>query len=259
MLSFLIYKSIKFRSVMCRNMGMKKILFVDDDRDLHPTIVQFFPKEEYRVICASDGLEGLHKCRNEDFDYIILDYKLPKLDGAKFYQQLRDLQVLRKSELSPVIFVGENIDEIKNMNIKFEKCEFLSKPFTRDDLIQKMTKTTVKIENKVVLNVGDVLFKEGDDADCMYYVAKGLLECSSRNKDGTSVVIGTVGPGELIGEMAVIMNEKRVLTVKALEKTELVGIPSSKVMAIVNDQPKWIKLMLENLSRRLKNAVKQIS
>lgn len=238
--------------------SMKKILFIDDDRELHPTVVQFFPKEEYRVICASDGLEGLHKCRNEDFDYIILDYKMPKLDGLKFYQQLRELQAVRKSEPSPVIFVSENLDEIRAQNIKFEKCEFLPKPFTRDELIQKMTKATVKIENKIILQPGEKLFDVGDESECMYYVVKGLLEFS-KVQDGKTLVIGKVGPGELLGEMSIIMNEKRYLTVTAIEKTEVIGISSEKVMALVNTQPKWIKLMLENLSKRLRDTVKQIS
>lgn len=239
-------------------MGMKKILFVDSDRELQGTVTQFFPKEEYRVICASDGLEGLHKCRNEEFDYIILDYKLPKLDGVKFYQQLRDMQSTRKLDPTPIVFVSENFNELKSQNIKFEKSEFLAKPFTRDDLIKKMTRTTVKIENRVVLNQGEKLFSEGDEADCMFYVVKGLLEFSVM-KDGKPHVMGQVGPGELLGEMSVIMNDKRIVTVVAVEKSELIGIPSDKVKSIVNDQPKWIKLMLENLSKRLRDTIRQTS
>jgi CheY-like chemotaxis protein len=65
---------------------MKKKLFVNDEKELHPLIQSYFPKESYRTICALDGLEGIQKCRNEDFDLIILDYKMPKMDGLKFYQ-----------------------------------------------------------------------------------------------------------------------------------------------------------------------------
>lgn len=237
---------------------MKKILFIDDDRELQAAILQYFPKEEYRVICASDGLEGLHKCRNEEFDYIIVDFKMPKLDGVKFFQQLRDLQTLRKMDHTPVVFVAEDLDELKASNVRFDKCEFLAKPFTREELIQKMTRTTVKIENRVTLNPEECLFKEGDDADCMYYVVKGLLHCTVF-ANGKEKLVCKVGPGELLGEMAILMNDKRVLTVTAVEKSELIGIPSEKVKSIVNDQPKWIKLMLENLSRRLRDTIKQSS
>jgi CheY-like chemotaxis protein len=238
---------------------MKKILFIDDEKDLHPIVVSYFPKEEFRVICASDGLEGLQKCRNEEFDFVILDYKMPKLDGVRFYQQLRDLQERNKTEMTPVIFVSGFIEEIKEKNHKFEKCEFLNKPFTKEELFQKMDKTTVKVENKIVLNPGDVLFNQGDDADCMYYLVKGLLDSSRKTDQGTLHKIGQIKQGELVGEVAVLNKEKRLLTITAVERSELIAIPSEKVMSIVNGQPKWIKLMIENLSKRLRDTVKQIS
>jgi two-component system chemotaxis response regulator CheY len=238
---------------------MKKILLVDDDKEIHALVTSYFPKEECRLVLAHDGLEGLQKCRNEDFDYVIVDDKMPKLDGLKFYLQFRDLQEKKKADPTPVIFIAEALDELKTRGVKFEKCDFLSKPFTKDELIQKMLRTNVKVENKIVLNPGEILFREGEEADCMYYVVKGLLGSSRVSPEGKVNQIGTIGPNELLGEMAIIIKDKRVLTITAIERSELIAIPSEKVMAIVNEQPKWIKMMLENLSRRLRDTVKQIS
>src|SRR5690606_3660919 len=117
---------------------MKKILFVDDEKELHPLIQSYFPKESYRTICAFDGLEGMQKCRNEDFDLIILDYKMPKMDGLKFYQQLRDIQEAKKVEHTPIIFVSGSIEELKSKQSKWFRCEFLDKPFEKDDLFKKI-------------------------------------------------------------------------------------------------------------------------
>lgn len=238
---------------------MKKVLYVDDQKDLHPVIQGFFPKEDYRVLCASDGLEGIQKCRNEDFDLIILDYKLPKLDGIKFYQQLRDIQDSRKAEPTQVIFVSGDIEELKSKLTKPEKCDFVSKPFTKEDIFSKISKQKPKVSTKIVLEPGEKLFSEGDSADCMFYVVSGLLVTSKLKANGDVHVIGKVGPGELIGEMAVMTRDVRAITVSAIEKTELIPIPSDKVMSIVEGQPKWIKLMIENLSRRLRESIKQIS
>lgn len=238
---------------------MKKVLLVEDEKELHPVVQSFFPKEEYRVLCASDGLEGIQKCRNEDFDLVILDYRMPKLDGVKFYQQLRDMQETRKVEVTPVIFISGNIDEVKSKLVRVEKCDFVSKPFTKEELFSKINKPAVKAANKITLLPGDTLFSEGDAGDCMYYVVSGLLQTSKRKEAGGFQVIGKVGPGELIGEMAVLNKDVRALSATAIEKTELIPIPSDKVMAIVEGQPKWIKLMIENLSRRLRDSLKQIS
>jgi len=239
---------------------MKKVLLVDDEKELHPVIQSFFPKEDYRVMCASDGLEGIQKCRNEDFDLVILDYRIPKLDGVKFFQQLRDMQVSRKVDPTPVIFISGDIDEVKQKTSpKAEKVDFVSKPFTKEDILSKINRPSVKASNKFTLNPGEKLFSEGDSADCMYYVVSGLIETSKQKADGSLHVVGKVGTGELIGEMAVLNHDNRALTAIAMERTELIPIPSDKVMAIVEGQPKWIKLMIENLSKRLRDSLKQIS
>jgi CheY-like chemotaxis protein len=238
---------------------MKKVLLVDDERDLHPVVQSFFPKEEYRVLCASDGLEGIQKCRNEDFDLVILDYRIPKLDGVKFFQQLRDMQETRKVEPTPVIFISGDIDEVKAKVNRPEKCDFVAKPFTKEDIFGKINKTPVKVSNKISLNPGEKLFSAGDPGDCMYYVVSGLLETTKELASGGIHVIGKVGPGELIGEMAILNHDNRILTATAVERTELIPIPSDKVMSIVEGQPKWIKLMIENLSKRLRDSIKQIS
>lgn len=238
---------------------MKKVLLVDDEKELHPVVQSFFPKEDYRVLCASDGLEGIQKCRNEDFDLVILDYRIPKLDGVKFFQQLRDMQEGRKVDPTPVIFISGDIDEVKQKIPKSEKVDFVSKPFTKEDIFSKINRPAVKASNKFTLNPGEKLFSEGDAADCMYYVVNGLLETSKQRLDGSMHIIGKVGGGELIGEMAVLNHDNRSLTAIAIERTEVIPIPSEKVMAIVEGQPKWIKLMIENLSKRLRDSIKQIS
>jgi CheY-like chemotaxis protein len=238
---------------------MKKILFVDHDKELHQLVMSFFPKEEYRVVCSSDGLEGIQKCRNEDFDYIILDFEIPKLDGMKFHHQLRDMQDKRKVEPTPILFLSARLEEVKSKNLKFIKSEFLAKPFTKDDMIQKMFKPQVKLENKIILKAGETLFSEGDAADWVYYVVQGSLEISSKTVSGRMHVLTKIGVGELLGEVSVLNKDKRLFTAIATEDSELIPIPSDKVLAIVESQPKWIKLMLENLSKRLREAVKQIS
>lgn len=245
---------------------MKKVLFVDDEKELHPVILSFFPKDQFRVVCAYDGSEGMQKCRNEDFDLVIVDFKMPKIDGAKFYDQLQDLQESRKGVMPPVIFVSGYIDELKARDIKWGKCDFLNKPFSKEDLFQKIqkistekTKTGLKIDTKISINPGEKLFSAGDSAGCIYYVVSGLLEAQRIGNNGTPSNIGKIGPGELVGEMAIFNSDQHVVTVVAIEKTELIPIPTEKVRAIVDSQPKWIKLMIENLSRRLKETLQRVA
>lgn len=246
---------------------MKKILFVDDEKSLHPLIQSYFPKEQFRMICAFDGLEGMQKCRNEDFDLIILDYKMPKMDGLKFYQQLRDIQEARKVELTPIVFISESIDELKSKSNKWLRCEFLTKPFEKSDLLNKIQMLredrpkaiiTAKAEGNRTVNPGEEIILQGQKVESIFYVVSGVLECSTL-RDGKKFVIGEVGTGELVGQMALISGKESLITVSAIERTELILIPGDKIMAIVNGQPKWIKMMLESLSKRLNETIKRIA
>ncbi|MFP5385500.1 MAG: response regulator [Bacteriovoracia bacterium] len=245
---------------------MKKVLFIDDERELHPIVTSYFPKEHYRVVCAGDGSEGMQKCRNEDFDIIIIDFKMPKIEGPKLFLLLQDLYEAKKAELPVIVFVTGAMEELKARNLKWGKSQFLEKPFQKEDLLQKIQQAydektkphSIKTESKVILNPGELLFQEGDDGNCMYYVVSGLLESCKKINDGNLKTIGKIGAGELVGEMAIIGSDKRLLTVKAVERTELIAISKEKVLPIVNAQPKWIKLIIENLGNRLKETIKQI-
>jgi CRP-like cAMP-binding protein len=70
------------------------------------------------------------------------------------------------------------------------------------------------------LNVGDVLFREGEAARTLYVVSSGALEVVKRRGDG-EVVLGAVLPGECVGEMSFIDMQPRSATVRATVPTEL--------------------------------------
>ena len=245
---------------------MKKILLIDDEREFHSDIISLFPKDQFRVISAFDGADGLQKCRNEEFDLIISDYRMPKLDGVKFFQQLRDNQEIKKVELTPVIFVSALVEEMKTKRPKWGKTEFLKKPFDVDDLVERSYKmmgleyntlSTVKNDKKH-LNPGDVLFDVGDSSDYIYFVVSGVLSGYKRGTDGKDILVSKMGMGELIGDIAVISGTSRVLKIVAEEPSELICIPADKILSIINGQSKWVKLILQNMSRRLDDAVKRI-
>lgn len=75
------------------------------------------------------------------------------------------------------------------------------------------------------LAVGEVLFREGDAGDNAYVIDSGLLEISRRAGATADMIIGTAGPGEMVGEMALIDNQPRSATAKALKPTVLTVVP----------------------------------
>jgi len=79
-------------------------------------------------------------------------------------------------------------------------------------------------EPLVTLAAGETLFREGEDGDRAYVVRSGRLEIS-RRVGSADVVIAVDGPGTIVGEMALIDDNPRSATVRALDDTELAVIP----------------------------------
>jgi CheY-like chemotaxis protein len=246
---------------------MKKILFIDDEKDLIPVIHQLFPKEKYRIISAGDGAEALLKCRNEVFDLIITDYRMPKMDGLKFYKSYREIEVSNKQPSIPILFVSGFVDEIRSKRMSWERCDFLNKPFQMYEIVQKVekllgiqkTNDSASMEAKILLAKGDTLFEEGDTGGAMYFLVSGLLVAFKQNAKGEKIKVGNIYPGEVVGEQSVIDGSARCLSINALESSELLIIPEAKVAEILEGQPKWMQVMVQNMTKRLKDALKQIS
>lgn len=94
---------------------MKKILVIDDDETFQKAISAKLELLTYSVILASDGEEGLLKTLSEKPDLILLDIKMPKLDGIGFLKKLRanndapKIPILITSNLSAIDKISEGV------------------------------------------------------------------------------------------------------------------------------------------------------
>ncbi len=87
---------------------MKKILIVDDDRTFQVTMSNMLAMLGYDVVSASDGEEGLTKAISEKPDLVLLDIKMPKLDGLGV---LKALQAAPNSPKMPILITSNQSDE----------------------------------------------------------------------------------------------------------------------------------------------------
>ncbi len=75
-----------------------------------------------------------------------------------------------------------------------------------------------------IFKAGDIIMRQGDTGDCAYIIEKGLVEILIEKANGAVSHVGTRGPGTIIGEMAIVDNEPRIATIKALEDCDLLEI-----------------------------------
>ncbi|EKV28726.1 cAMP-binding protein [Caenispirillum salinarum AK4] len=109
------------------------------------------------------------------------------------------------------------------------------------------------VEGRRTVPRGDLLFKEGDAADCAYIVEEGLLEIS-RAWNGADVIIGTAGPNEMVGEMALIDKAPRSATARAIRDTTLLVVPFEQFEWMLEDTNPVVRRLLERFVAIIRNV-----
>ncbi len=100
---------------------------------------------------------------------------------------------------------------------------------------------------------GAALFREHEDSDSVVVVLSGRVKVSTVT-DGREVVLAFRGPGDLVGELSAIERRPRSATVTAVEPVEALTLAASEFRAFLHAHPRVALLLLEMLSRRLRDA-----
>lgn len=111
-----------------------KILVVEDENQIQELIVEFLSSQDYIVDTANDGVEGYEKFKSGEYDLVILDVMMPKIDGHSLCKMIRNID----KEVS-VIFLtalGDEENEIKGFDLKAD--DYISKPFSFNILIKRV-------------------------------------------------------------------------------------------------------------------------
>lgn len=102
----------------------KKILVVDDEKLIVKGIRFSLEQDGYEVFCAYDGEEALTMAKEKEFDMILLDIMLPKMNGLEVCQQIREFSN------TPIIMLtakGDDMDKI--LGLEYGADDYITKPF----------------------------------------------------------------------------------------------------------------------------------
>ncbi|MDZ7831417.1 MAG: sigma-54 dependent transcriptional regulator [Desulfobacterales bacterium] len=109
---------------------MEKILLIDDDEGLIHFLSRFFERKGYGVTACADGPSAIEKIGAESFDLILLDYKMPELNGLDTLSAIKGVEVK-----TPVILMtAYGTTELAIEAMKRGAYDYLVKPFERKDL-----------------------------------------------------------------------------------------------------------------------------
>lgn len=114
----------------------KRILIIDDDAELCEELAEILRGEDYAVETASDGFQGQELVRRAGYDIVILDYKMPGLNGIDVLKFIRDNNIKTKVFLSsgrPFI-----VKVLKSENVLSLVTAIIIKPFDIKILLKKL-------------------------------------------------------------------------------------------------------------------------
>ncbi|MFC1553757.1 response regulator transcription factor [candidate division KSB1 bacterium] len=123
-------------------MSNKKILVIDDEQDLIKALTVRLEAENYEVIAALDGLEGLNLARKERPDIIILDLMLPKINGFKVARLLKFDENYKKIPIIILTARAEDEDQLLGKELGVDM--YLTKPFDEDELLKNIAENISK-------------------------------------------------------------------------------------------------------------------
>jgi two-component system, OmpR family, alkaline phosphatase synthesis response regulator PhoP len=123
-------------------MDKKRILIVDDEEDIVNVLRFRLEANNYAVLSASEGQEGLNKARAEKPDLIILDLMLPKLDGYKVCRMLKFDESYKSIPI--IMFTARAQKKDEELGMEMGADAYIAKPFEPEALLDKIKELLVK-------------------------------------------------------------------------------------------------------------------
>lgn len=129
---------------------MSNILIIDDEKAIRKTLSEILSYEGYKIDEAGDGEEGFRKFREKDYDVILCDIKMPKMDGIEFLEKAKEAN----PDLPIIMISGHGTIETAVEAVKKGAYDYISKPPDLNRLLitirNAMDKTSLVAETKVL-------------------------------------------------------------------------------------------------------------
>ena len=120
-----------------------KILLIDDDEWIRDSLRIFFEAEDCHVLALETAEEGIAAIKDQTFDLIIVDYKLPGLDGLEFLKRIHNTQ----PDAIKILITAYRSENVVSEAKKLKVQGFIEKPFTSDTIMASLA-YTIKMRDR---------------------------------------------------------------------------------------------------------------
>lgn len=269
---------------------MKKILLIEDNRDVRETTADILELSGYEVEAVESGRAGVEAALANTPDLIVCDIMMPGLDG---YGVLHILGKRPETSAIPFIFLtarSEKADVRKGMNLGAD--DYLTKPFEETELLDAVETRLHKSEQlrqdytpdasgldhffekaSTYADLQDLsserkrqtyrkkadIFLEGNASQWLYFINRGKVKTYKTSEDGKELVTDILGSGNFLGYLALLDDQrKHSETATALEETEVSLIPPDDFFRLLYNNREVASQFIKMLSHHLAEREEQL-
>lgn len=206
---------------------MSKILLIEDEAAIRRVLTKILSEEskDYIVEQAEDGLEGINKIRENDYDLVLCDIKMPKMDGVEVLEAVKKL----KPEIPMVMISGHGDLDTAVNTMRLGAFDYISKPPDLNRLLNTvrnaLDKKSLVVENKLLKKKVSKKYEMIGESDAITHI-KDMIEKVAAT-DARVLVTGPNGTGkELVAHW---LHEKSERARGPLIEVNCAAIPSELI------------------------------
>lgn len=111
-----------------------RVLIVDDEKHLRRILKTLLEEEGYMVDVASTGLAAITKAKQNSYNLIVTDLRLPGISGQETIKKMEEID----PDMKFIIISGYQLDSETEAKIKRGLCAFFEKPFLNEDIVSEV-------------------------------------------------------------------------------------------------------------------------
>lgn len=183
---------------------MEKVLIIEDDKDISELISIHISDMNYEVDKAFDGKAGLLKALNNTYKFILLDIRLPFVDGFEICKKIRQEKIN-----TPILMLTSKSEEIdKVLGLEIGADDYITKPFSVRELIARVKAVLRRVELSKQPMEEDMDFKI-KNGDLFINVGMRIVEVGGKRielspKEFDLLVLLASNPGKTFTRMSLL-------------------------------------------------------